>query len=71
MDWPLNLPQGPSAGGGVTCQQRLSEKGVEEEVGAEWHSLGLWSCLCVPILHAAQLLLQAANALPLLLDQRS
>lgn len=38
----------------------------------EWHPLGLWPVvLCVPILHATQLLLQAANPLPLLLDQRS
>lgn len=38
----------------------------------EWHLSGLWPVvLCVPILHAAQLLLQAANPLPLLLDQCS
>ena len=39
-DWSLNLPQKPPAGAGaasgvrVTCQRRLSEKGVGG--GGEW-----------------------------------
>lgn len=44
-------------------------KGWAEEVNGECHPLG--PVLGVSIFHAAELLLQAADAIPLLLDQRS
>lgn len=54
--------------GGGTCQQRLGEKGVEEEVRGSGTPRPM--VLSVPVLYSAELFFQAANALPLLLDQR-
>lgn len=78
VDWPEPAPKALGRGrgargqpaSGVACQQRRSEKWVEEEEEVRGRGSQGPAGLRIPILHAAQLLLQAADALPLLLDQR-